>query len=70
MVINALGSGAKTFMADFEGELDVKIGRRALAQRADRLIPMLSCRLKLADVEQYGQRTGQLVRRDQETDRF
>lgn len=61
MVINALNSGAKTFMADFEGKLIAVLAYRVV---------MLTClgRFELPDLRQYGQRTAQLTRCRQKAD--
>ena len=54
MVVNALNSGAKTFMADFEG---------ASRSRACAAGLTAACRLELAHVCEHGERAAESVRR-------
>ena len=61
MVINALNSGAKTFMADFEGASpDVLIVDSCLTHR----------RFERADIRQHGERPAQPARRHSPPDRL
>jgi malate synthase len=55
MVINALNSGAKTFMADFEG--------KRYSDRTNRIFLDMSLRLQFSHICKYDQWTGQPSRR-------